>query len=253
MKILAIVSGEYGRRHVGNIRAHGPTDWEVETWQAPTVLPPVVDYPEDYLPEAFDAADLILALGEHRGIIELVPDIARMSRAAAVIAPVDREEWLPRGLARQLRGWLGDIGVACVTPKPFCSLTETEYGVQRRQRLAYDHLLIQQFAQFFGRPQLRITVDERAHAVCSVKVLRDACCGCARFVARELVGVDAAEASEKAGLLHHHYPCLASMGIDPDFGDTLLHVSGNILKDEVSDQIRPHVTVGYIRPGQRAQ
>ncbi|MCJ7736052.1 MAG: hypothetical protein MUQ10_01885, partial [Anaerolineae bacterium] len=72
MKILAIVSGEYGRRHVRNIRAHGPTDWEVETWQAPTVLPPVVDYPEDYLPEACDAADLILALGEHRGIIELV-------------------------------------------------------------------------------------------------------------------------------------------------------------------------------------
>ena len=253
MKILAIVNGEYGRRHVENIRAHGPRDWQVAVWQAPSVLPPVVDYPEDYLPEGFDAADLVLALGEHRGIAELVPDIARMTGAAAVIAPVDREEWLPRGLARQLRGWLGDMGVACVTPKPFCSLTETEYAIRRRERVVHSHPLIQQFAQFFGRPRLRITVDGNSPAVGSVKVLRDACCGCARFVARGLVGVDAAEASEKAGLLHHHYPCLASMGIDPDFGDTLMHVSGNILKDEVSDQVRPHVTVGYIRPGQRAQ
>ena len=213
----------------------------------------MVDYPEDYLPEMFAPADLILALGEHRGVAELIPDVARMSGAAAVIAPVDREEWLPRGLARQLRGWLADLGVVCVTPKPFCSLTETDYGVQRRQRLPYDHALIQQFARFFGRPELRISVDEGSGAVSDVTVLRDACCGCARFVAHGLVGVDVTEASEKAGLLHHHYPCLASMGIDPDFGDTLLHVSGNILKDKVAEQVRSHVTVAYIQPGQRAE
>ena len=38
MRILAIISGEYGQRHVDNIRAHGPTDWVIEVWKAPAVL-----------------------------------------------------------------------------------------------------------------------------------------------------------------------------------------------------------------------
>ncbi|MBT3714616.1 MAG: thymidylate synthase, partial [Anaerolineae bacterium] len=50
MKILAIISGEYGKRHVKNIEAHKPASWEIEIWQAPTVLPPVIDYPEEYIP-----------------------------------------------------------------------------------------------------------------------------------------------------------------------------------------------------------
>jgi hypothetical protein len=252
MHILAIISGEYGRRHVANIRAHGPADWHVEVWQAPPVLPPVVDYPEDFLPESFPPADLILAFGEHRGVAELIPEVARMTGARAVIAPVDREEWLPRGLARQLRGWLSDIGVACVTPKPLCSLTESHYNV-RRHRVAYDDARIAAFARHFGRPEFRISVDPRTRAITEVEVVRDACCGCARHVADGLVGISADDAEEKAGLLHHHYPCLASMGVDPDFNDTLMHVSGNILKEQIGDQIRAYKQVVYLVPGKRSE
>ncbi len=250
MRILAIISGEYGRRHVENVRAHGPPAWQVEVWQAPAVLPPVLDYPEDYLPDSLPQADLILALGERPGIAELVPEVARRCGARAVIAPVDREEWLPRGLARQLRGWLAEMGVACVTPKPFCSLTETHYGV-RRHRVAYDDTRIAEFARFFGQPLLRLEVDERTGTIAAAEVLRDACCGCARYVARGLVGVSADAAEHEAGMLHHHYPCLAGMNKDPDFADTLMHVSGNILKDSVAEQVRPYRHIAYIVPGQR--
>ena len=251
MRILAIVSGEYGQRHVDNIREHGPAGWQVEVWRAPAVLPPVVDYPEDFLPEALPPADLILAFGEHKGVAELIPEIARMTGAQAVIAPVDREEWLPRGLARQLRGWLAEMGVACVTPKPLCSLTETHFNV-RRHRMDYESPLIAEFARYFGRPQVRITVDPTTRTIAQVEVLRDAFCGCVRFVAQGLVGVSADEAEEKAGLLHHHYPCLAGMGKDPDFNDTLMHVSGNILKGQVAEQVRPYKQVAYIVPGTRS-
>jgi hypothetical protein len=110
MRILAIISGEYGQRHVDNIRAHGPSDWQIEVWQAPAVLPPIVDYPEDHLPDRLPASDLILSFAELKGVAELLPDIARMTGAKAVIVAVDNEAWLPRGLARQLRRWLGDIG-----------------------------------------------------------------------------------------------------------------------------------------------
>jgi hypothetical protein len=247
--MLAVISGEYGARHVTNIRQHGPSTWIVETWRAPAAFPLVIDYPEDYLPAELPPADLILSFAEHKGVAELLPDLAKLTGAQAVLAPVDSEAWLPRGLARQLRGWLDAIGVACATPKPLCSLTETDYGVTRRQRLTYDNPLIAEFARYFGQPELHITVDPQSRLITAVGVQRDAVCGCARFVAQGLVGSTVEEAEEKAGLLHHHYPCLASMGKDPDFGDTLMHVSGNVLKDNVGAQLKPFKRIQYIEPG----
>lgn len=254
MKILAIISGgEYGARHVANIRQNAPASWQVETWQAPSHFPLMIDYPEDYLPKQLPQADLILSFGEHKGVIELLPDIALMSGAQAVIAAVDNEAWLPRGLARQLRGWLEKINVACATPKPLCSLTETDFGVTRRQRISYNNPLISEFARYFGQPEFEIAVDPDSRIILSAGIKRDAVCGCARYVAERLVGLSADEAEEKAGLLHHHYPCLASMGKDIDFDDTLMHVSGNILKDKVGEQVKPYKLVQYIAPGTRSE
>src|SRR5512144_511799 len=142
MNILAIISGEYGRRHVANIQQHGPKSWKIETWQAPAILPLIIDYPEDYLPEAMPPADLILSFSEHKGVAELLPEIAMKTGARAVIVAVDSEAWLPRGLARQLRSWLAAINVACATPKPLCTLTETDYKITRRQREGYESSLI---------------------------------------------------------------------------------------------------------------
>jgi hypothetical protein len=251
MRILAIITGEYGQRHVNNIAEHGPSDWQLETWQAPTVLPLIIDYPEDYVPDTLPAAELILSFAEHKGVAELLPDVARVTGAQAVIAPVDNEAWLPRGLARQLRGWLKDMDVACVTPKPLCSLTETHYSIGRRQHIEYNHPLIVAFARHFGQPELEITVDPQTRRITAAEVRRDAVCGCARYVAQGLVGLSADEAEQEAGMLHHHYPCLASMGIDVDYGDTLMHVSGNLLKDNVGAQVRPFKRVQYFAPGTR--
>ena len=41
MLIVAIITGEYGQRHVDNIRARGPAEWQIEVWQAPSILPPI--------------------------------------------------------------------------------------------------------------------------------------------------------------------------------------------------------------------
>lgn len=251
MHILAIISGEYGQRHVDNIRQHAPSDWSVESWMAPAILPPIVDYPEDYVPDTLPPADLILAVGEHKGIAELIPEIVRVTGARAVIAGVDNEAWLPRGLARQLRDWLADMGVVGVTPKPLCSLTEKSYSVSRRQQIEYDDPLIAEFARYFGRPRLEVTVDPQTKQIMAVEVKRDTVCGSARYVAAGLIGISVEEAEQKAGLLHHHYPCLASMGVDIDYDDTLMHISGNILKDNVGEQLKPFKR--YVRPGQRSE
>lgn len=252
MRILSIISGEYGQRHTDNIRQHGPADWAIEVWRAPSILPLMIDYPEDYVPADLPPADLVLSFAEHKGVAELLPDVARVTGAKSVIAAVDSEAWLPRGLARQLRGWLADIGVVGVTPKPLCSLTETDYGVTRRKRETYDDPVIAEFARYFGQPSLKLTIDPDTRTITAADVERDAVCGCARFAAQGLIGVSADEAEYEAGMLHHHYPCLASMGIDVDFGDTLMHISGNVLKDNVAEQVKPYKKIQYIAPGTKS-
>ena len=254
MKILAIVSGEYGKRHVQNIQEFGPKDWEIETWQTPPVFPPFIDDPEDFLPDQLPPSDLILSFAEHKGAAELLPDIARMTNAQAVLVAVDDELWLPRGLDRQLHGWLEEAGIDCATPKPLCSLTESTYGVTRHETAEYDNPLISEFARYFGQPELTLEIDPDTRTITSVEVVRDAVCGCARYTADGLVGLSADEAEEKAGLLHHHYPCLASMQKLPHFDhDTLMHVSGQILKNNVGAQVKPFKQVRTFKPGKYSE
>jgi hypothetical protein len=252
MRILAIITGEYGQRHVDNIRARGPEEWQVAVWRAPTALPLIVDYPEEFVPRSLPPSDLILALHEHKGVAELITEAAEVTGARAVIAPIDNLAWLPTGLANQLRRWLARMGVAAVFPKPFCSLTETHYNV-RRYREAYEDPLISEFARHFGRPNLDLAVDPESRTITQARVIRDACCGCAHYVAGKLIGVSADDAELQAGLAHHHYPCLASMVKDPDFHDTLMHVSGNLLKEDVAEQVKPFKHVVMIRPGHKSE
>lgn len=254
MRILAIISGEYGQRHVDNLIQHRPQHWQIKTWEAPKTFPLMIDYPEDHLPDSLPDSDLILSFAEHKSVAELLPEIAQMTGAKSVLVAVDNETWLPTGLARQLRGWLERIDVVCVTPKPLCSLTENDYGITRKDRMAYEDKYISEFAQFFGRPDLEIQVDPESRKITAAQVKRDAVCGCARYVAEGIIGLSADEVEEKAGLLHHHFPCLASMTKLNDFNhDTLMHESGNLLKENIRQQVKPYKTTRFISPGTRSE
>jgi len=48
------------------------------------------------------------------------------------------------------------------------------------------HPLIAAFAEHFGQPAFRATVDEHTRQIVALDVTRDACCGCARYVAERL-------------------------------------------------------------------
>jgi hypothetical protein len=241
MRILVVTQGEYGKRMVRNLRGFAPEGWSVSEWQAPLSLPMVMDYPEEYLPESLPASDLVLVVGESPAVAEFVPGIARISGAKAVIVPIDRSEWLPKGLGRQL----------AVFPRPLCSLTESSYNLLR-QRVQYQDLYISEFARHFGRPRFVMSVDRSRGLIVEAKAGRDAVCGCARYVAQGLVGTKVDEAEFKAGMLHHHYPCLGGMSVEDDFSDTLMHVSGNIAKEEVKEQVKDYVEVQYFTPQGRS-
>ncbi len=245
LRILCLTQGRWGERIATNIKHHAPSDWTVEIRSLPRVLPPIIDDPEDFLPPDLPKNDLLLSLGEIGGLAQLVPDAAKATGTKAVIAPIDRNVSLPPGLAGQLRDWLEDMGVTVVFPKPFCSLTEQSIH-HGRLKAPYEDPLIRRFAVQFGKPELTLTIDEGR--ITEAEVVRDSACGCARYVAENLIGVEVNEAVEEAGMLHHHFPCLASMNQDADYLDTLMHVSGNILKDTIREEIEAHLSIVYLRP-----
>jgi hypothetical protein len=238
MRIYAAIQGEYGQRIVDNIRQHGPEDWEVLSWTAPRSLPIIVDDPEDFLPDVPQRADLILSLVESRSASDLIPDLAVLAGAQAVVAPVDNRTWLPQGMMRQMEHRLASKSISSTFPVPFCSLE-----VRPEQ-----HPLIQQFATHFGRPEVAIGVKDGR--ITSVRILRGAPCGSTHLVAQRLIGVAIADAEEQAGLAHHHHPCLASMVIDDEFEDTLMHQSGLMTKTAVHEPLRGLLReqTSYVRP-----
>jgi hypothetical protein len=250
LRVLLVTQGQWGERIAENISTNAPSHWAVHSWAAPRVIPPIVDDPEDFLPDSFPASDLVVALGDVPGFAQLIPDISRLAGAQAVIAPIDRNASLPKGLANQLGGWLEEQGITVVFPKPFCSLTESR--INRTPLVEeYDHPTIAAFAALFGKPELDLEVEDGV--ITQVHVRRDTACGCAEYVAERLVGTAVDEAIEQAGLLHHHYPCLADMNKDADYNDTLMHVSGNFLKDNVRDSLKSHLSIHFIQPKGRSE
>jgi hypothetical protein len=43
------------------------------------------------------------------------------------------------------------------------------------------------------------------------------------------------------------------MGVDSDYNDTLLHVSGNVFKDEITEQVKPFRQIQYFVPAGRVE
>lgn len=251
MRIYAVSQGLYGMRIVKNLREHGPIQWVIVEHLMPRALPLVIDDPEEFVPADPPESELVLSLGEMPAVAELLPAIARKTRAKAVIAPIDNTAWLPPGLKGQIQQELAEIGVASVFPKPFCSLTESTAGY-RRSAEGYKNKYIREFASFFGRPRFDITIDPDQGTVAAAEALRDSPCGSARFVATKLAGVRLEEAVEKAGLAHCHYPCLASMQkewIDDQLYDTIMHASGYMFKEEVEAKLKEYARQpAYFQP-----
>jgi len=226
MKLLAIVQGNYGRRMVEAWQRHGPGQWEIETLEVTPSLPTMMEDPAEFLPDNIPKADLVISLGEHPGVAELLPAIVKAAGARAVIAPVDNRAWLPPGLAKQVERVFQKMGVDVVFPVTFCALKKGD---------AQDPL-IQEFARLFGDPEIEIVVE--ADRVKEVRVIRSAPCGSTYFVAEALKGTKVADAEEKSGILHHNYPCLATMNVDWQFHDTLMHRAGYFTKQAVNRALK---------------
>jgi hypothetical protein len=183
----------------------------------PSSFPQVIEEPRHHIPESMGRCQLLIVLSESPSLSSLIPDLARSSGAEAIIAPIDDDKCLPRGMRSAISQALEVEGVAIAFPKTFC-LLEANTG----------NRLIDEFARKFGKPELELLLDDGRIKV--VKVIRGSPCGCTKYVAEKLVGVKEGEAELRSGLLLHNYPCLASLEVDREYGDSLMHISAYAMK-----------------------
>ncbi|MEM1563815.1 MAG: DUF166 family protein [Candidatus Bathyarchaeia archaeon] len=194
----------------------------------PSDLPAFIDKPEEYMPKSIPKADLCVASGLHKDLLLELPTHIGRAGVKGLIVPIEDFNEVPSGLRKQLEERCRELGLECAFPKPFCSLEPSE-----------DKPFISRFVDELGvgRPKLEFSTIRRGgrEVVEAAIVRRSAPCGSTWYVARKLIGVETKreilyDAIAKA---HHSYPCTATMNVDPETKEPILHIGGYIIREEV--------------------
>jgi hypothetical protein len=207
--------------YVGNIRA------AIELPKT-SELPAFIDSPEKYMPKKMPKADLCIISGIHKDLLLELPQHMKKKGIKGIIVPIEDFVEVPSGLRKQIEEKCQDLGLESAFPKPFCSLEP-----------AKNKPVISRFVTELKvcRPVLEISTRNRnkLELIDSVIVKRSAPCGSTWYVAKKLLGVETRreilyEAIAKA---HHTYPCTATMSIDPELKEPILHIGGYIIREEI--------------------
>jgi len=194
----------------------------------PADLPAFIDKPEEYMPRSLPKADLCVASGLHKDLLLELPLYIVRAGVKGLIVPIEDFNEVPSGLRKQLEERCLELGLEYAFPKPFCSLEPVQ-----------DKPLISRFVAELGvgRPKLEVSTAKFGgrEAVEAAVVRRSAPCGSTWYVARKLIGVETKreilyDAIAKA---HHSYPCTATMNVDPEVKEPILHIGGYIIREEV--------------------
>jgi hypothetical protein len=199
----------------------------------PSDLPSFIDNPSEYMPKKIPRADLCIATGLHEDLLLELPLQIKAFGIKGLIVPVEDFTEVPSGLRKQVAEKCGDLGLESAFPKPFCSLEPSE------SRPSISRLVTELNV---GRPLLRISTQRRGRysVIDSAVIERSAPCGSTWYVARKLIGVETKrrflyDAIAKA---HHSYPCTATMSVDPEAKEPILHMGGFIIREEVENALK---------------
>jgi len=199
----------------------------------PSELPAFIDSPEECMPKKIPKADVCVASGLHKDLLLELPSHLQKVGIRGLIVPIEDFVEIPSGLRKQVEERCQELGLENAFPKPFCSLEP-----------AVDKPLISRFVTELkiGRPSLEIsTARSGKHEVIdSTIVKRSAPCGSTWYVAKKLVGVKTRRGFlwDAVAKAHHSYPCTATMGVDPETKEPILHIGGFIIREEVEKALR---------------
>jgi len=245
MRLFVIYNDEFAERVVGNLvntsnyckscgftctycrQLYGSFAADVQAvYKTPPNLPAFIDEPEKHLPSDLPNCEIILAVGLHPDILSAMPVLVKKTNAKAVIVPLENRNWCPRGLQRQLEKSLSELDVECTFPKPFCTLEKTGKP------------FIDDFVQKYqiGKPLVEVKVARGR--IADAQVLRSAPCGSTWYVAQQIKWTKISDIEDTVAVAHHAFPCTASMDVDPEIGEPILHVAGFAIREAVKDAIK---------------
>jgi len=194
----------------------------------PSELPAFIDNPEKYMPKKIPKADLCIGSGLHKDLLLELPYHLQKVRIKGLIVPIEDFAEVPSGLRKQMEERCQELGLENVFPKPFCSLEPVE-GKPMVSRFVNELKV--------GRPSLEVSTAKRGkHEVIeSAIVKRSAPCGSTWYIARKLIGAETTKEVlyDSVAKAHHSYPCTATMNVDPEVKEPILHIGGYIIREEV--------------------
>jgi hypothetical protein len=180
---------------------------------------------ERQLPAGIGRAEVMIAIALPAGLLTALPRVLAGTRCRAFLVPIEDPAWVRPGLAMQLARLCREMGLESATPMPFCQLSPTGEVIGQFCR---DYAL--------GRPSFQMAVADGKVTEC--RCVRGSPCGLTHWLADQLAGVPVEEAVERAKTLHHARPCLASMALVPELGETLMHVSMDMVQKAVANALR---------------
>lgn len=198
----------------------------------PTKLPKFIDNPEKYLPNQIPTGDICIVTGIHQDLLLELPALLKREGVKGLISPIEDFREVPLGLQKQVEEECEEYSIEYAFPKPFCALDVKE-----------GRPLISQFIQEYkiGKPILNITSEKRnkREVIYGVRVERSAPCGSTWYVARKLIGkeVERDPIRDVVAKAHHSYPCTATMEVDPEIKEPILHKAGYLIRAAVEEQL----------------
>jgi hypothetical protein len=112
--------GRYAERVIAHLLTMSPGN--VDAYQVPTSLPPVLDDAAEYLPAELGAGDVIVAINIHPEMLLEIPTMVAGAATRALIAPIEDPNWIKQGLQKQLTQECARRNMESAFPKPFCAL-----------------------------------------------------------------------------------------------------------------------------------
>lgn len=187
----------------------------VDILQLPPILPYYVDDPVELLGGELAPHDATVAVNLHQELLLELPRMAAAAGSRVLVVPSEAPGWTSRWVRGQVKRRCRELDMGCAFPKPFCSLPP---GV---------HPAVDEFMEHFriGKPSIRLELGDGY--IKEARVLRSAPCGNTYYVAFNLKGAPLdARVAEAVAKYWHSFPCVASMEMDRELGETILHMGG---------------------------
>ncbi|WP_035294488.1 DUF166 family protein [Clostridium sp. KNHs214] len=188
----------------------------VQIIKLPDLYKKFEDKPLSYLPRKLATHDITIAIGIHEDILVEIPKLVKKSSGKALLIPCESGDWVSRWTRDEIINQCRKYDLQYAFPKPFCTLN---YGNGETIDKFIDEYKL-------GKPKFKLYVNNEDIIIKAESVI-SAPCGNGYNVAKHLVGKKLGEEAKKAVAKYwHSYPCLGGMKIDPELGDTPLHIAG---------------------------